>query len=770
MRGLRKGGLVLGAIAFLCGILIFHTLAELPDRRWGLLGLPILVLGAYLPRLRLLGLATLGFLWALASTGAGLPIQLPSNLESEDLWVEGWVASIPEPSFRHTRFELEVDNLRDGEAIIPFVGRLRLAWYNTPPSLRVGDKWGLTVRLKRPRGLANPGGYDYERWLFVNRIAARGYVREYPPPRLLEQATRYSIDHFRQQLTEHFLSLLPNNPYTGILIALAVGERQWISQRQWEIFTRTGTGHLIAISGLHIGLIAGMAFFLSRHVWSWYPLLMRYCPAAKAAALAALLSAAGYALLAGLSLPTQRALIMVGVVMLALLGQRHTMPGHSLALALVAVLILDPTAPLSGGFWLSFGAVAAILYTATGRIGGGWPLHRWLSLQLAITLALLPATLALFGHIPLFSPLANLIAIPWTSITVVPLTLLAVLAGLISDTAQIGLLRLASLTMDWLWQFLVWLGDLSWTLIHHPAPPAWTLVFALPGILLWLAPRGLPGRWLGMMLLLPLFFLTRAIPPEGIVWFTLLDVGDGMAAVIRTSEHVLVYDTGPRLGANFDAARAALIPFLRQQGVERIDMLIISHADSRHTGGVRSLLEQFQVDQVLTAAPREVPVSGAQVCRLGQEWDWDGVRFKVLHPPPLHRFSAGDASCVLRVEGQGGNVLLTGDIGIPAQIDLARTFGPSLSAEILVAPHHGTRDSVSTEFVTAVAPRYVLFSTGYGNRYGHPRPETLRRYGQTGASLLDTAQQGAISFRLQEPGKLVPENYRQQARRYWHTP
>lgn len=762
----------LGSLAFFCGILLFHGLPEPPHYWWGLLGLPILIgLRSGISLLRLPVLVSLGFLWALVRTDAGFPLQLPAHLESEDLRVRGWVASIPKPSFRKTRFQLEVDSLRHGQTVIPFEGKLQLNWYHqTPVSLQVGDKWELTVRLKRPRGLVNPGGFDYERWLFTKGIAARGYVRDRPQPQLLKEAARYPLDRFRQRLAERLSTGLPDNPYTGILVALAVGERQGITARQWEVFARTGTGHLMAISGLHIGLIAALTFFLARRAWSWCPPLMRYCPAAKAAALLALLSAAGYALLAGLSLPTQRALIMVSVVMLALLLQRSVIPSRGLVLALLAVLILDPAAPLNGGFWLSFGAVGAILYMATGRIGRGWSLSRWITLQLAITLTLLPATLSLFGQITVLSPLANLITIPWASVTVVPLTLLAVSAGLVSDTLQTVLLELAALALDWLWRFLVWLGDSPLAMFPYPAPPAWVLFFVLPGILLCLAPWGLPGRWLGLPLCLPLLFLPKATPAEGEVWFTLLDVGDGMAAVIRTSRHVLVYDTGPRLGVNFDAGRAAVIPFLRQQGRGRIDTLIISHADSRHTGGTRSLLGQFEVDRILTSSPHEVPVNGAQNCRLGQRWEWDDVRFEILHPPEGHRFSGDNASCVLRVEGRHGELLLTGDIETSAQAALAGAFGPALRADILVAPHHGTREPPLPDLIAAVAPRYVLFSTGYRNRFGYPRPETVQRYTHYGARVLDTVSHGAISFRIEEKKGLVPETHRQQVRRYWHSP
>jgi competence protein ComEC len=290
-------------------------------------------------------------------------------------------------------------------------------------------------------------------------------------------------------------------------------------------------------------------------------------------------------------------------------------------------------------------------------------------------------------------------------------------------------------------------------------------------VLLLLAPKGLPGRWLGLVLCLPLLYFPAARPAPDGFWFTLLDVGQGLAAVIRTHRHTLVYDTGPRLGARFDAGRAALLPYLRQQGLRRIDTLIVSHADSQHTGGVRSLLERVPVTKVLTSSPVEVPIKGAGSCRDGIEWWWDGVHFRLLHPPEDSRLFGNDASCVLWVAGEAGRVLLPGDIERTAEATLVARYGDQLSAQILVAPHHGHRDLSLSAFIDAVHPRYVLFSTGYKNRFGYPKPETVTRYSRNDAIIMDTAQHGAITFYVDgHPSELKPTSYRQLARRYWHTP
>lgn len=766
-----------GAIAFLVGILLLQALPELPTCLWTW-GLPAVLLAlVWFPRLRLPVWIAAGFLWALLLTP--LPNQLPLPLEGIDLQVEGWIASIPDHEWRSTRFEFTVAwAMRDDQSIPLTNKRLRLSWWDDgrgdkeaaiPPTLRVGDRWNFTVRLKRPHGLLNPGGFDYERWLYAKGIIATGTIRVQPPPRLLAAADRYPLDRYRQRIAESFERLLPGNPYTGILIALAVGEDGGISPWQWDVFNRTGVGHLMSISGSHIGLVAGLAFALVWGLWGRIPALTLRWPATQAAALAALIGAGGYVLLSGLSVPAQRSFLMVAVAMAALLLRRYALSSRILALALLVILVLDPNAPLLAGFWLSFGAVAVILYSVSGR----WREQHWLGqtmgLQLNITLAMLPPTLMFFQQFPLLSPLANLIAIPWVGCTVLPMTLLAALAEPFSATAQTLLLQLAALTMGGLWQILLWLDGLPGMVLYRPAPPLWTLAFALPGVAWLLAPRGLPGRWLGLPLCLPLLWPPVVEPPPGGFWFTLLDAGHGLAAVVRTQHHVLVYDTGPRLGATLDAGRAVIVPFLRQQGALQVDTLIISHNDSQHTGGVRSLRELMPVMRILTAAPEQTPIEGAQPCRAGQMWEWDGVRFSILHPPTTG-FSGDNASCVLKVESAAGRVLLPGDIETTAETALTTAYGTGLAAEILIAPHQGNRNLSTPAFLNAVQPRYMLFSTGYNNRFGYPRPETITRYQATGATLLNPADEGALTFRL-EPGKALKlERYRRDQRHYWTAP
>ncbi|MDG4549420.1 MAG: DNA internalization-related competence protein ComEC/Rec2 [Candidatus Contendobacter sp.] len=770
----------LAAVAFLAGILLLQMLPELPARGWTW-ALPVVLLTlAFIPRLRLPGWGVAGFLWALLLAP---PLStLPTEFEGAELWVEGWIASIPDREWRNTRFEFVVDQARRGEQSAPLAGqRLRLAWWNDSgtgtdenpaverPALRAGDRWGFATRLKRPHGLLNPGGFDYERYLYARNIVATGTIHSQPPPQLLARSDRYPLDRYRQRVADSFERRLPGNLQVGVLVALAVGEEGGITPWQWDVFNRLGVGHLMSISGSHIGLVAGVVFGLIWIGWSRAPPLALRWPATRAAALAAMLGAGAYTLLSGLSVPAQRSFLMAAVAMTALLLQRSAAPSRILALALLVVLIVDPGSPLLAGFWLSFGAVAAILYTVSGR----WRERRWfgqtVGLQVNITLAMLPPTLVFFQQFPLLSPLANLIAIPWVDCTVLPLSLLAAVLEPLGAAAQRLPLELAALTMEGLWHVLLWLDRLPGMVLYRPAPPLWTLAFALPGLALLLAPRGLPGRWLGLPLCLPLLWPPASAPAPGGFWFTLLEVGPGLAAVVRTQRHVLVYDTGPKLGATLDAGRAVLVPFLRQQGAIQVDALIVSHADGQHTGGVRSLRELMPVRRILASTLEQTPIEGAEPCRAGQGWEWDGVRFQVLHPPPAG-FSGDDASCVLKVEGAAGRVLLPGDIETAAETTLAATHGAGLAAEILVAPHHGHRNFSTPAFLDAVRPRYVLFSTGYRNRFGYPRSETMARYRATGAALLNASGEGALTFRL-EPGQaLEAERYRRAHRHYWTAP
>ncbi len=760
----------LGTIAFLLGDLLVQRLAALPN---SLLLLPLLALAVPVwrrPRLRLLLWLSAGAAWAVLHGWHTLGHGLAPALEGADVSLVGCVASLPEHQPNRTRFLLEVRQMWHDEMPVSSPGRVRLSWYGERPRLVAGQCWRLQARLKRPHGFMNPGGFDYEAWLFSQGIRATGYVRRGQEARRVADAGLLPlVDALRQRLAEHLRRLLERNAQAGLVAALTIGDRQDISRRQWEVLLRTGTNHLVAISGLHVGMVAALGFLLGRRLWSWLPGLCLHWPAPKAGAVVGLGAAAAYAALAGFSVPTQRALVMVAVFAGSVLLQRAARPSASLAVALLLVLVLDPMAVAAAGFWLSFAAVALILYGMHGRIGAEGDWWQWGRVQWLVALGLLPVILALFQRCSVVGPLANLIAVPWVGLVVAPTALAgALLLPLVPSLGDILLLAAAQ-GLGGLWSLLQWLSAQPYASISLPMPPGWAVASGLLGVAMLVAPRGLPGRWLGAVWMLPLLLARPPAPPWGEAWLTVLDVGQGLSAVLRTSEHTLVYDTGPSYGGRFDAGDAALLPFLRQQGVVRVDTVVVSHADSDHSGGLASLLAGLPVRRVLSSAPDALAWARPERCQAGQHWHWDGVELRMLHPPRRASCQGNQCSCVLAVRTRrGGRVLLPGDIGGEAERDLARTQPAALRAELLVAPHHGSATSSGSEFVAAVAPRVVAYAVGYRNRFGFPDPAVVARYAALSSEAYDTASSGAITFRIRGVDEVAPpQRWRLVQRRYW---
>ena len=756
-----------GTLAFLLGVWLLQQQAGLPGRDWAWLLVLAVPLGVWLkPFWHLPVWLAAGYLWSLLVASHLLGQALPADLEGRDLIIEGRIAGLPVRAERRLRFEFDVEEARTQGQPVAVPQRVRLNWYGQPPPLVPGEPWRLKVRLKRPHGFLNPGGFDYEAWLFRHRIRATGYVRKDALNRRLGPPRGEGLQRWRKGIRYRLAAVLPT-PAGAMVRALVMGDRSAITPAQWEVMRRTGTTHLMAISGLHIGLVAGLAFFLGQRLWRFSGRGMLWLPAPGAGAVLALLAAVGYAGLAGFSVPTQRALIMVAVVMLALLLGRPVQPSRTLALALLLVLILDPLAVLAAGFWLSFGAVAIIFYGLAGRTGR---IPRWrqaLRVQWWISLGLFPLLVLFFQQASLVAPPANLVAVPLVGLLVVPLALTGtLLLGLVPPLGT-ALLALSSGILESVFRGLTWLGDAPLGQLHLAAISPGAVVLAGLGVVLLMLPRGLPGRWPGLILFLPLLLGEAPRPNSGQAWFTLLDVGQGLAAVVQTRHHTLVFDTGPRFGPNFDAGRAVVVPFLRQAGVRQVDTLIVSHGDRDHIGGVESLLAAMPARRILSSVPDKLRQYDVARCREGQRWDWDGVRFRILHPAGNGGRRRNDASCVLQVTAGPDVLLLTGDIEKPAERDLLRRMPDALRATVLVAPHHGSNTSSTAEFIRAVAPRQVLFPVGYRNRYRFPAARVTARYDAAGIQRFDTAKGGAIALQLGEGDRTV-RLQRRTARRYWH--
>ena len=760
-------------LAFAAGVLLLQTRGELPSPLpWlagGLLAvLPFCLRARPATRaLALIGCLLLGFAWAGWRAELRLADELGRAWEGRDVEVIGVVAGLPQDFERGRRFELAVEQRLTPGAVVP--DRLQLAWYQgkaAPPAVRPGERWRFTVRLKRPHGGANPGGFDYEAWLLERGIRATGYVRPGPASRLSAFVWRPEqvVGRLRAAVRDNFLHALPATdwPWTGILTALAVGDQQAVQGDLWTVFNRTGTTHLMSISGLHVTMVAGLAGWLLSAGWRRVPGLVLRLPAQSAGLLAAAGAACFYALLAGFGVPAQRTLYMLLVAVAAMLSGRLVAPSRILALALLVVLVADPWAVLAAGFWLSFGAVGALLYIGSAVVGEarGWRtrLRGWGLVQWAATLASLPVLLLVFQQFPLVSPLANALAVPLISFVVTPLALLAALLP------WWPILALAHAVLDGLMAFLFWCA--AWPVWQAPAPPAWAVAVAGLGVAVCLLPRGVPGRLLGVALLWPAIFWPAAAIPDGEARIDVLDVGHGQAIVVRTRAHLLVYDPGPRYSADSDAGQRVVVPYLRWLGAGVIDRLVVTHADSDHAGGLASLQAALPVGGLLSSLP-ELP---GELCVAGQRWTWDGVDFAILHPLPeayAARPGNNHLSCVLTVTAAGRRVLLTADIEASDEAALLARDPVALAAEVVVVAHHGALTSSTAAFVDAVAARQALFSVGYRNRFGHPRDEVVARFVDVGARLWRTDRDGALQVVLGADGVGLSA-WRDERRRYWH--
>lgn len=767
-------------LSFLLGICSVYIFSHIPSyellRCAFLLSALITFIIIFLPKLKLHYLLAffLGFLWVSIQVHWHFDKQLPENLQGQPLTVVGTIASIPSFKDQNAHFEFDIERSEAWQ----HPGRVQLTWreyqQQTKTKPKVGEKWKLTLKLKRPRAYANPGSFDTERHFFQNRLHAKGSVissyrsQAYTALKLEDSFLNHPLDRLRARIREIFSEHLKGRAMGGLITALVVGIQDDITEDQWAVFRNTGTAHLMAISGLHVGLVAGFAFLSIMMLWACLPSKYLKIPAPWIGAVGALTTALVYALLAGFSIPTQRSLVMVTLLMLGFLSKRIISGWRSYCLALGLILIWDPLSTLTVGFWLSFGAVGVILYGMGGRLKPGGLWWKWGRAQWVVFLGLIPISLAAFQQMSLVAPLANIIAIPWVSVLVVPLSLVGSFCTICSIPMGEVIIKAAEQLLTWLWPFLEWLSHVPRaTWMNAEATPL-TLGLAFVGILLLLAPRGFPGKSIGIFWLLPLFLIQSPIIPTGAARLTVLDVGQGLSTVIETRNHTLVFDTGPKLNTHFDTGDRVVVPFLATRGRSHIDTLIISHGDNDHMGGAQSILKQLKVSEILTSEPQLFPDQSPKACWVGQQWQWDDVHFEIIHPDSTHTKKRNDHSCVLRVQAGKQSVLITGDIEAKSEKKIILREREKIKSNILIVPHHGSQTSSCPEFIQAVSPSYAIIPVGYKNQYGHPKQNIVERYQQANIKLLNTINDGAITFLLQNTEILSePERYRMDNRKYW---
>ncbi|MGM0631779.1 MAG: DNA internalization-related competence protein ComEC/Rec2 [Pseudomonadota bacterium] len=771
----------------------------------------ILPVGADVSRFGLAGLAPpvcLLFLWpllrshpllrsalvaaALLCVGVGITLWrghlyhqdlLPRSWEGHDFWVRGVVAGLPRSDGRRIRFLFHVQQScltllpeqcpSESGGFAP--RRILLSLYAQEPAVRPGQQWWFRVRLRRPGGTVNPGVMDQQARWFREGVSAVGYVRETAFNQRLAPG-RPVLARLRHALSERLR--LPDGRLSvqGLVHALVVGDQSGITDEQWQLFADTGTSHLVVISGLHVGFVAWTVFLLVGALLKRVPVTPSRWPSTRLAGICAIFAAAGYAALAGFSLPTRRALIMLVVVLAGRMAGRHHPPTLGFSVALVSVLLLDPLAVLSAGFWYSFTAVGVLLLgfgfrgpSSPRDVSGVEKLwERWGRSQWVVFVGLLVPMMVWQGSISLVSPLANILAIPVVSLVIVPLCLVAAVMSLVSQTAASLMLLLPAWCLAWLERLLIVLRDLAGELAVVSLPSlSWpaTVCIVLATVLL-LLPAGWPPRRLVLPLMGPLLLSRQDLFESDTVRLLVADVGQGLAVIIQTRHHTVVYDTGPGEGL----LSRILLHELRAAGHERVHSVIISHAHADHVSGLDRLDQQFRVDRLWVGAGRGVDHAGS--CRAGQSWRLDGVRFRMLHPGPADRHPRRDrnnGSCVLLIQAGGEGILLPGDIEAEAESALVERLSQSLQADILLMPHHGSGSSSTGGFIDAVDPSLALFSSGRGNRFGHPADEVLSRYQERGTGILGTPGSGAIRLCLGAgcSGGPVERQYRAGRPRFW---
>ncbi len=732
-------------ILFLFGILLSYFFRTPHDLKCSLIVLAIAVVSVIFKYTRFIAFFAFGFVWLLFCAEIISAWTLPEILEGKTIQIIGTIASIPNDSNHMTSFLFSIKKIQSENNNYPAKGLIHLSWRNAIPNLKVGDEWQLTARLKKIHGTRNPGEFDYEAWAFQEGIRASGYIVNEDNHLISHQLWRAPLDRLRQFLKDKIETNLPHTNTSPWITALVVGERHGISAENWEVLRNTGTNHLMAIAGLHIGFMSGFIYFLVSRGWRKFPRLLLKMPAQHAASFAALFMAILYSALAGFSIPSQRACIMLAAFLCVNLVRRKTFTWQAYSLALFLVLLINPLDILTDSFWLSFSAVALIIFGVSARLAPAGFWWKWGRIQWVMALGLVPLSLLLFQQCSLISFVANSIAIPWVGFLIVPLSLFGSFLLLISAKIGSVVLILSDKLLNILWIILAWFSHLSFGNWYHVIPEK-LLVIAMIGIVILLLPNRFPGKYLGIIALLPMIFYKPPTPEFGDAWFTLLDVGQGLSAVLQTQNHFLVFDAGARLNDNFDMGESVVVPFLRTAGAKKVDMLVISHGDNDHIGGAFAILKRFPVDTVRTSVPEEIAKPVTHYCLAGESWNWDGVNFKFLYPDKNDLGFDNDSSCVLRITAHDKHILLTGDIEKYAEEKMVEQDASDLPTDILVAPHHGSKTSAEKNFLALVHPEYVLFPIGYRNRYHFPHPSVIEAYNAMNTKKYDSVECGAIQF------------------------
>jgi competence protein ComEC len=682
--------------------------------------------------------------WALLHQAWVKDKGMPEALVISKASLQGTVISIPTGNTSKTQFHFFARRLNNHEV----QAKILLSCYQHCPVFKAGQEWFLEVKLKKPRNLANPGGFDYVSWLKARHIHWTGSIKP-SSCKLLEIGNNLqTLDPVREKLALMLEHLIPNTQVLGIFQALTLGITSKVDKGQWDLFRRTGTTHLMVISGAHIGLLAGISFWLTKWLCSRISRLCLYCPAARIASIVGMLSALSYALLAGFAVPAQRALLACLFLSLGyFLSHRYTV-WQVWRYTLLAVMLFEPHVVLLPGFYLSFIAVAILILLNQRLTYTGF--KKTICLQLACLFGLMPLTLYWFSYGAVNGLVANLLAIPWVGFVIVPLALLSLF--LLQYFAIPQLMTPVNLAIEGLLHYLHWVDSFAMFNLHFSFTK---LLFPLALMLAMLILLFLPIKSLlpaTIVLICASFFPAYPRIKLGNVRIDILDVAQGLAVVVNTAKHVLIFDTGMKFYQGGDMAKLAIIPFLNTLGITRLDKTIISHPDLDHRGGLPSLEEKYPMSELLV--DKVAFYHRGKECHQYPDWQWDGVSFRFL--PINKRFKdKNNSSCILLIKNSAGKVLLTGDIEKLAEDYLVATYGVTLQADVLLVPHHGSKTSSSLSFIKQVAPRYAVISAGFDNRYHFPHLQTLQSLGKQNIAIYNTAECGMVTIELQKGSNTI---------------
>jgi len=781
---------------------------------------------------------------------------VPHHFEGQKVSLQGEVVSLPlvthNPRFVKLRFNLKLNNLnlqgQVSERIQSLHSQTDQAWSNYPYIVSVnwyvknheykqlieppklGELWRFTAKFKANHASMNPASRDYESWLFHKHIQARVSVSGLVDKQKNLQAEKMSSAAFYnwrvlRQKASHFLNkLLENSEYSGVYKALLIGDKSQINAQQWQVFQQTGTIHLMAISGLHMSIMAAIGFVFFKLLWRIAVYRQTYINRPIFTAFGGILFATLYLLLSGSEIPTQRAWILVVTILGFLMVRRAFRPWTALAMAALLVVLWDERSVLSMGFWLSFGAVVLIFIALKAfKNEGRW--QQLIAIQFMLTVGLSPLIFWQFYEIPSYSLLANLIAVPFVTFIGLPTLLLGSIIGLFSIETGQGFFQLVDGVWSGLWWYLDWILSLPKLSIPTHQLSIYWLIGVLLGfgllVKVFLVRQekhgfsqwgllGVIAVYLSAVMLFP-YTKNRPLVTHQ-AWLTVLDVGQGQSIIIETQNHVVVYDAGAKWGESTDAAKVAVLPYLKAHSWEDIDLLMISHSDLDHAGGTQSILAAFPVVEKVTGQAdklnkqlnqqldeervrqlenqksenhpqKAILRSDFKACQSGQKWLFDGVEFSILSPENIEGLSDNDASCVLKVSIANNSVLITGDLSSRGERQLVKRFKISpetLKANLLVAGHHGSKHSSSLDFLNIVNPSQVVFSSGYMNRYRFPNEEVIDRLSimndrstksldaQHNVSWWNTACSGALSFNMDKAGVKLRYETRKRDLKWYH--